>query len=93
MVEKHKTEWRVIVGRVTGILVLLSGILLAAGLCNAASPPDNSVPASSIHARPLPSRSYHLSRFVLAITGVISWWFFGLLTYATGEIPQRQCEY
>ena len=29
MVEKRKTEWRAIVGRVTGILVLLVGILLA----------------------------------------------------------------
>ena len=83
MVEKHKTEWRVIVGRVTGILVLLSGILLAAGLCNAASPPDNSVP-SIFDPRSTPAESiYHLSRFVLAITGVIFLVVFGLLTYAT----------
>jgi len=83
MVEKHKTEWRVIVGRVTGILVLLSGILLAAGLCNAASPPDNSVP-SIFDPRSAPAESiYHLSRFVLAITGVIFLVVFGLLTYAT----------
>jgi hypothetical protein len=45
MVEKHKTEWRVMVGRATGILVLLGGILLVAGLCDATAPPDNSVPS------------------------------------------------
>src|SRR6266481_557480 len=89
MVEKHKTEWRVIVGRVAGILVLLSGILLAAGLCNAASPPDNSVP-SIFDPRSTPAESiYHLSRFVLAITGLIFLVVFGLLTYAIVRFRSR----
>jgi cytochrome c oxidase subunit 2 len=82
MAEKHKTERRVVVGRATGILVLLGGILLAAGLCNATSPPDNSVP-SIFDPRSTPAESiYHLSHFVLAITGLIFLVVFSLLSYA-----------
>ena len=82
MLEKHKTEWRVIVVRATGILVLLGGILLAAGLCDATTPADNSVP-SIFDPRSTPAESiYHLSRFVLAITGLIFLAVFSLLSYA-----------
>jgi cytochrome c oxidase subunit II len=82
MAEKRKTEWRVVIGRVTGILVLLGGILLAAGLCNASPPTDNSVPSIfDPHATPAES-IYHLSRFVLAITGLIFLVVFSLLIYA-----------
>jgi len=56
MVEKHKTEWRVIVVRATGILVLLSEILLAAGLCDATTPADNSV-SSIFDPRSTPAES------------------------------------
>jgi cytochrome c oxidase subunit II len=89
MVEKRNTEWRVIAGRVTGILVLLGGILLAAGLCNAAPPSDNSVP-SIFDPRSTPAESiYRLSRFVLAITGLIFLVVFLLLTYATVKFRSR----
>ncbi len=82
MVEKHKTEWRVIVVRATGILVLLGGILLAAGLCDATTPAENSVP-SIFDPRSTPAQSIdHLSRFVLAITGLIFLAVFSLLSYA-----------
>jgi cytochrome c oxidase subunit 2 len=82
MVEKHKTEWRVIVVRATGILVLLGGILLAAGLCDATTPAENSVP-SIFDPRSTPAESIdHLSRFVLAITGLIFLAVFSLLSYA-----------
>jgi len=65
----------VIVGRATGILVLLGGMLLAAGLCDATALPDNSVP-SIFDPRSTPAESiYHLSHFVLAITGLIFWSF------------------
>src|SRR6267378_2279065 len=83
MAEKHKTEWPLLVGRATAILVLLGGILLAASLCNATTPSENAVP-SIFDPRSTPAESiYHLSRFVLAITGVIFLVVFGLLTYAT----------
>jgi cytochrome c oxidase subunit 2 len=89
MVEKRKTEWRAIVGRVTGILVLLAGILLAAGLCKAAQTSANSVP-SIFDPRSTPAESiYHLSRFVLAITGLIFLVVFGLLTYAMVKFRSR----
>jgi cytochrome c oxidase subunit II len=82
MLEKHKTEWRVIVVRATGILVLLGGILLAAALCDATTPADHSVP-SIFDPRSTPAESiYHLSRFVLAITGLIFLAVFSLLSYA-----------
>jgi cytochrome c oxidase subunit II len=81
MEERHDKEWRVVVGRATGILVLVGGILLAAGLCNAATP-GNSVP-SIFDPRSTPAESiYHLSHFVLAITGLIFLVVFGLLSYA-----------
>jgi hypothetical protein len=45
MGKNRKTEWGVVVGRAFGILVLVTGILFAAGLCTASPPPDNSVPS------------------------------------------------
>jgi hypothetical protein len=64
MMEKDKTEWRVIVGRAMGILVLLGGMLLAVGLGDAAARPDYAVP-SIFDPRPTPAESiYQLSHFV-----------------------------
>jgi cytochrome c oxidase subunit 2 len=78
----HKTDWRVVVGRATGILVLLAGILFAAGLCNASPSDDNAVP-SIFRPHSTPAESiYHLSVFVLAITAVIFLVVFSLLAYA-----------
>src|SRR5882724_6770826 len=77
-----KADWGVVVGRATGILVLLAGILFAAGLCNAS--PSNNNPVPSIfqpHSTPAES-IYHLSVFVLAITAVIFLVVFSLLAYA-----------
>jgi cytochrome c oxidase subunit 2 len=92
MAEKHKTEWRVVVGRATGIIVLLGGILLAAGLCNATAPPEGSVPSIfDPHSTPAES-IYHLSRFVLTITGLIFLVVFILLTYATVKFRSRDAD-
>jgi len=78
MAEKHKAEWRVVVGRATGILVLLTGILLAAGLCTATPQPDNPIPSIfQPHSTPADS-IFHLSLFVLGITALI---FLVLLCY------------
>jgi|SRR5580700_2953737 cytochrome c oxidase subunit 2 len=89
MAEKDKTEWQVVVSRVTGILVLLGGILLAAGLCNAAPSSDNSIP-SIFDSRSTPAESIrHLSYFVLAITGLIFLVVFILLTYAVVKFRTR----
>ena len=82
MAEKHKAEWRVVVGRATGILVLLTGILLAAGLCTATPQPDNPIPSIfQPHSTPADS-IFHLSLFVLGITALIFLVVAVLLTYA-----------
>jgi len=89
MAEKHKTEWPVLVGRATGILVLVGGILLAASLCNATTPSENAVP-NIFDPRSTPAESiYHLSRFVLAITGLIFLVVFSLLAYVVVKFRSR----
>jgi cytochrome c oxidase subunit II len=81
MAEKHKTEWPVLVGRATGVFVLLGRILLAASLCNATTPSKTAVP-SIFEPYSTPAESIrHLSYFVLVITGLIFLVVFILLTY------------
>src|SRR5258708_20298952 len=85
----HKTGWGVVGGRATGILVLLAGILFAAGLCNASPSDDNAVP-SIFQPHSTPAESiYHLSVFVLTITGVIFLVVFSLLPYALVKLRTR----
>jgi cytochrome c oxidase subunit 2 len=85
----HKTDWGVVVGRATGILVLLAGILFAAGLCNASPSDDNAVP-SIFQPRSTPAESiYHLSVFVLGITAVIFLVVLSLLAYAVVKFRSR----
>lgn len=84
----RKADWRAMVSRVAGVLVLLAGVLLAAGLCMA-SPRDNPVPSifdpRSTNAESL----YHLSNFVLAITGVIFVVVCSLLAYVMVKFRYR----
>jgi cytochrome c oxidase subunit II len=84
----RKADWRAMVSRVAGVLVLLVGVLLAAGLC-VASPHDNPVPSifdpRSTNAESL----YHLSNFVLAITGVIFVVVCSLLAYVMVKFRNR----
>src|SRR5712692_9566357 len=77
----HKRGRGIVVCRAMGILVLLAGILLAAGLCAASTPHDNPVP-SIFEPRSTPAESIrHLSLFVLSVTGLIFLVVFSLLTY------------
>jgi cytochrome c oxidase subunit II len=88
----HKTGWGVVVGRATGILVLLAGILFAAGLCYASPSADNAVP-SIFQPHSTPAESiYHLSIFVLAITAVIFLVVFSLLAYALVKFRSRAAD-
>ena len=85
----HKTDWGVVVGRATGIVVLLAGILLAAGLCVAGPQGHNPVPSIfRPHSTPADS-IYHLSSFVLAITALIFVIVFTLLTYVVIKFRNR----
>jgi cytochrome c oxidase subunit II len=82
-----------IVDRVTGVLVLLVGVLLAAHLC-AASPPPNDNPIPSIfEPQSTPADSiYHLSRFVLSITALIFLIVFSLLSYVVVKFRGRAAD-
>jgi cytochrome c oxidase subunit 2 len=84
----EKADWPAIMSRVAGIVLLLAGVLLAAGLC-AAAPPDNSVPnIFDSHSTPADSIR-HLSFFVLGVTGLIFVVVFGLLLYAVVKFRGR----
>ena len=85
----QKTDWGAVVGRVMGILVLLAGILFAAGLCTASPRVDNPVP-SIFQPHSTPAESiYHLSHFVLAITATIFLVVFSLLIYVILKFRNR----
>jgi cytochrome c oxidase subunit 2 len=85
-------RWGVVAARTAGILILLVGICLAAGLCAAHPVSNNSVPSifdpSSTNAKSL----YHLSNFVLTITGLIFVVVFSLLAYAVVKFRNRAAD-
>jgi cytochrome c oxidase subunit 2 len=85
----HKTESGVIVGRLAGVLLLLAGILLAAGLCVANPTTDHPVPnIFDPHSTPADSIR-HLSHFVLGVTGLIFLVVFSLLVYVVVKFRGR----
>jgi cytochrome c oxidase subunit II len=88
MTNKHKTEWQAVTARATGLLVILVGILLAAGLCNATSP-ENPVPNIFKPDSTPADWVFHLSGFVLAITGVIFVVVCSLLVYVITKFRRR----
>jgi len=89
MEESSETRWGVVVGRAIGILILVAGILFAAGLCVASPHGNNPIPnIFQPHSTPAAS-IYRLSVFVLAITGLIFLVVFGLLVYAIVKFRNR----
>jgi cytochrome c oxidase subunit II len=87
--KKYKSQWRTVLSRATGVLVILAGILLAAGLCTASPQPDNPIPSIfKPHSTPADS-IVHLSRFVLAITALIFLVVSTLLTYAVVKFRDK----
>jgi len=72
-----------------GILFLVLGLLLAAGLCTASTPRENPVPnIFEPHSTPADS-IFRLSGFVLAITGMIFLVVFILLVYVVVKFRAR----
>src|SRR5882672_3440196 len=89
MTNKHKTDWEAVAARVTGIIVILTGVLLAARVCVASPPSDHPIP-SIFDPRSTPAESIrHLSYFVLGITGVIFLVVFSLLSYVVMRFRNR----
>ena len=89
MKETRKAEWGIVVDRVIGILVLVAGILFAAGLCVASPRGDNPIP-SIFDPHSTPAQSiYHLSMFTLVITGLIFLVVATLLIYAVVKFRDR----
>jgi cytochrome c oxidase subunit 2 len=92
IVETMQTsDWAAIISRVTGVALLLAGVLLAAGLCTA-TPQSNPVPSIfDSHSTPADSIR-HLSFFVLSVTGLIFLVVFSLLTYAVVKFRSRAAD-
>ena len=87
----HKADWPAIISRVTGVTLLLAGVLLAAGLC-AATPQGNYVPSIfDSHSTPADSIR-HLSFFVLGVTGLIFLVVFSLLSYVVVKFRSRAAD-
>jgi cytochrome c oxidase subunit II len=91
-VETHKKGWGTPASRFTGIVLLLVGILLAAGLCSASAPRENPIPSIfEPHSTPADSIR-HLSHFVLGVTGLIFLVVFSLLSYAVVKFRSRAAD-
>ncbi|HTA59749.1 MAG TPA: cytochrome c oxidase subunit II [Candidatus Baltobacteraceae bacterium] len=83
------TEASVVAGRAAGILLLVLGLLLAAGLCTASAPSDNPIP-NIFDPQSTPADSlFHLSMFVLVICGLIFVVVGTLLVYAVVKFRAR----
>jgi cytochrome c oxidase subunit II len=92
MRERFTAEWPAFTGRATGVLVILAGILLAAGLCIAEPQATNPVPSIfEPHSTPADS-ILDLSNFVLGITGLIFLVVATLLTYAVVRFRSKAGE-
>jgi cytochrome c oxidase subunit 2 len=78
-----------ILSRAAGVLVIVAGILFAAGLCAASPHPDNPVPSIfEPHSTPADS-IVQLSRFVLSITALIFLVVATLLTYVVVKFRNK----
>jgi cytochrome c oxidase subunit II len=91
VVTLQKVDWPAIISRVTGVALLLAGVLLAAELC-VASPQANSIPSIfDPHSTPADSIR-HLSFFILGVTGLIFLVVFSLLSYAIVKFRGRAAD-
>ena len=86
-----KRDWQAIGSLIACVILLLLGVLLAAGLC-AAAPQNNSVPnIFDSHSTPADSIR-HLSHFVLGVTGLIFLVVFSLLSYVIVKFRNRAAD-
>jgi cytochrome c oxidase subunit 2 len=86
---KHERRRGTILGSVAGLLILLASLLLATSLCAADTASGPAIP-SIFKPESTPADSiYHLSVFVLAITGIIFAIVFSLIAYAIAKFRRR----
>ena len=86
----RRADWRAISSRAAGVFILLAAVLLAASLCGASTPADHPVP-SIFKPESTPADSvFHLSMFVLAVTGIIFAVVFTLIVYSIAKFRQRR---
>src|SRR6201987_5699403 len=91
VVTLQKADWPGIISRVTGVALLLAGVLLAAGLC-VLRRKANSIPSIfDPHSTPADSIR-HLSFFILGVTGLIFLVVFSLLSYAIVKFRGRAAD-
>src|ERR1700734_3859418 len=82
-------QTRILISKATGVVVLLTGFLLAARLCFSA-PVDSSESPSIFQPESTPADSiFHLSLLVLTITGLIFLVVFGLIVYSIVKYRRR----
>jgi cytochrome c oxidase subunit II len=87
---KRSEQSRILISKVTGVLVLLMGFLLAARLCFGA-PGDSSQTLSIFRPESTPADSiFHLSLLVLAITGLIFLVVGSLIVYCVVKYSRRR---
>jgi cytochrome c oxidase subunit 2 len=88
----RKADLQPIIRGAEGILVLVAGALLAAGLCVASTPADHPVP-NIFEAHSTPAELIRdLSHFVLGVTGAIFLVVFSLLSYAVLKFRSRAAD-
>src|SRR5208282_3337554 len=89
---KRTNQTREVASKAAGIAVLVVGGLLAASLCFGAPQNPSQIP-SIFDPHSTPAKSiYHLSQFVLSITGLIFVVVFVLLVYAVVKYRERPGE-
>jgi cytochrome c oxidase subunit 2 len=87
---KRTKQTRELASKAAGIAVLLLGGLLAASLCFGAPQNPSQLP-NIFDPHSTPAKSiYHLSQFVLSVTGLIFVVVFGLLSYVVVKYRNRQ---
>lgn len=86
---QYESRSTVLFGSSARVLSMLAGVVLTTALCSAGEPQASSVP-SIFEPRSTPADSiFHLSMFVLAITGLIFLVVFSLIVYSIAKYGRR----
>ena len=87
---KQEKEWGRVVGPIIGALVLLAEMLLATNLCAAGPQVDHPLPNIFKPESTPADWVFHLSTFVLSVTGIIFLIVFALIVYCVVKFRRRK---